>query len=65
MKDVVQRALDGYGRADFTLEEIDISTRADLLSRYETEIPVLMIDGRKIAKFRIMEAELRRKLGIG
>jgi hypothetical protein len=62
MKGLIQRLLQEPGRADFTLEEIDISTSADLLSRYETEIPVLTIDGRKAAKYRITETELRRKL---
>jgi hypothetical protein len=62
MKGLIQRLLQEPGQADFTLEEIDISTSAELLSRYETEIPVLTIDGRKMAKFRITEAELRRKL---
>jgi len=62
MKGLVQRVLQEHGLADVTLEEIDISTSAELLSHYETEIPVLTIDGRKIAKFRITETELRRKL---
>jgi len=55
---------DEQSRGDFTLQEIDISTSAELLSRYETEIPVLMIDGRKAAKYRITETELKRKLNV-
>ena len=44
------------------LEEIDISTDPDLEKRYRLEIPVLMIDGKKIAKYRIGEEELKRAL---
>ena len=59
MKAVVARAI--HGR-EITLEEIDISGDPGLLERYALEIPVLMIDGKKAAKFRITEAELRHKL---
>jgi glutaredoxin len=47
----------------FHLEEIDISTDAALEARYGLEIPVLEIDGKKAAKYRIGEEELRRVLG--
>lgn len=63
MKALVQRVLQESDRADCTLEEIDISTSTDLRSRYETEIPVLTIDGRTAATYRITEAELNTKLG--
>ena len=42
------------------IEEIDISTDPVLMDRYGLEIPVLMIDGKKVAKYRVSEAELRR-----
>jgi glutaredoxin len=41
---------------------VDISNDADLSARYGLEIPVLMIDGRKAAKFRISEEDLARRL---
>jgi thiol-disulfide isomerase/thioredoxin len=44
------------------IEEIDISTDPDLEARYGVEIPVLIVDGRKAAKYRIAEEELRRLL---
>jgi glutaredoxin len=62
MKAVVKATI--HGRK-ITLEEIDISGNPDLLQRYELEIPVLLIDGTKAAKFRITEAELRRRLDAG
>jgi glutaredoxin len=45
-----------------SLEEIDISTDADLEGRYGLEIPVLMVEGKKAAKYRIGEAELVKLL---
>ena len=51
------------------LEEIDISDDPELEALYGTEIPVLMMGGTKVAKFRISEPDLRRALrgatGIG
>ena len=58
MKAIVHRVLGGD--AHTSIEEIDISGDPVLLDRYGLEIPVLMIDGKKAAKYRISEAELRR-----
>ena len=46
-----------------SLDEVDISTDPNLLDRYGLEIPVLLIDGKKVAKYRITEAELRKVMG--
>ena len=61
MKAVIARVT-GEHAVDVTLEEIDISTDADLESRYGTEIPVLLLNGRKVAKYRVTEGELGRML---
>ena len=45
-----------------TLEEIDISTDAELERLYGLEIPVLFVAGKKVAKYRVTEADLRRIL---
>jgi len=45
-----------------TLTEIDISTDPALEALYGLEIPVLMVDGKKAAKYRVAEDELRRLL---
>ena len=45
-----------------TVEEIDISTDPQLESRYGLEIPVLLVDGKKAAKYRVTDAELTRIL---
>ena len=45
-----------------SLEDIDISTDPELLERYGLEIPVLLIDGKKVAKYRIREEELTQAI---
>ena len=45
-----------------TFEEIDISDSAELEAKYGLEIPVLMVDGKKVAKVRISDADLTRLL---
>ena len=45
-----------------TIEEIDISTDAALEARYGVEIPILTIDGKKVAKYRVSESDLRRMI---
>jgi hypothetical protein len=61
MKVIVERVVrDTHEQA--RIEEIDITNDADLEARYATEIPVLLVDGRKAAKYRITEEHLRRLL---
>ena len=59
MKAVVQRAARSV---PLTVEEIDISLDAELDERYGLEIPVLMVNGKKAAKYRVTEEELARIL---
>jgi glutaredoxin len=61
MKTVVQRATRAAAKP-ITIEEIDISTDPALEERYGLEIPVLLIDGRKAAKYRVTEEALTRLL---
>jgi hypothetical protein len=58
MKAVIRRVIgiDAYA----LVEEIDISADPSLLARYGVEIPVLEVDGHKVAKYRITEERLRR-----
>lgn len=42
----------------FALDEIDITTHADLFARYRFEIPVLLKDGMEVARGRITDREL-------
>jgi glutaredoxin len=52
-------------RVPLSLEIIDISSDPALLERYGIEIPVLLIDGKKAAKYRVTMAELERRLRAG
>ena len=61
MKAVVHRAI-GSIQEPITIEEIDISTDPDLEARYGLEIPVLLVNGKKTAKYRVSETELTRIL---
>jgi hypothetical protein len=58
MKNVVRRVMQA-APAPIALQEIDITTDPDLEARYGVEIPVLLVDGKKAAKYRIAEEELR------
>ena len=63
MKATVHRVLSTHSSgASISVDEIDISSDAALLERYALEIPVLLIDGKKVAKYRVSEEELRRLL---
>ena len=60
MKSLVQQVALEHGNV--AVEEVDISNKPNLLSLYELEIPVLTLDGRKIAKYRISREQLIRSL---
>ncbi len=59
MKAIVNRVAQSI---PLQLEEIDISTSQELEDRYGLEIPVLLVGGKKAAKYRLREEELRRIL---
>ncbi len=50
------------GRYAFTLELVDIDRDPALRVEYNWEVPVLLVDGQKIAKYRLDEAMLIRRL---
>ena len=62
MKAVVRRVAKSFPLTPVTIIEIDISTDRALDERYGAEIPVLLVEGKKVAKYRIGEDELRRVL---
>jgi Glutaredoxin-like domain (DUF836) len=61
MKGVINRVQAGHL---FELREVDISGDPELERRYGTDVPVLELDGRKIAKYRIDEKSLRRAVQV-
>ena len=64
MKIVVQRVAQSASKP-VTIEVVDISTDATLEARYGLEIPVLLVNGKKAAKVRVREEDLRRLLRSG
>jgi hypothetical protein len=60
MKAVVRRVIRDF---DVAFDDIDISTDPELERRYGLDIPVLLLDETKVAKYRIGEGDLRRMLG--
>jgi glutaredoxin len=46
----------------FTLEVVDIDRDPALRAQYHEEVPVLLVDGKKIAKYRLDEPMLLRRL---
>lgn len=49
-------------RGGFTWREVDVDTDAELRHRFNDEVPVVFIDGRKAFKYRMDEQEFLRKL---
>ncbi len=45
-----------------SLKEVDVDTDPVLAARYGEQVPVLMLDGRKLAKYHIDAAQVRRAL---
>lgn len=44
------------------LAEVNVETDAALEARYGREVPVLLVEGRRVVRFRTSERELRRIL---
>ena len=61
MKAVVERVVRSSA-LPIAVDEIDVSTNPELETRYGLEIPVLLIEGKKVAKYRVSETELTRML---
>jgi hypothetical protein len=59
MAAVVRRAAAGLSAS---VVERDVREDADLLARYRDDIPVLLLDGREIARHRVTEPGLRAQL---
>jgi glutaredoxin len=59
MKDLVRPVA---ARTGIRLQEVDITGNPQLEADYGLEVPVLLLDGTKIAKYRITEEELTRSI---
>lgn len=58
-RDVVKKVSD---ELSFALNEIDIASSEDLKRRYSDDIPTIFINGKKSFKFKVDEAEFRKKV---
>ncbi|MEP7146219.1 MAG: glutaredoxin family protein [bacterium] len=47
---------------EIDMEEINIEISRDIFEKYKEKIPVLFIEGKMFAKFRLDEQKLRRKI---
>jgi glutaredoxin len=54
-KDVIDRCRE---KVDFTLEVVDISQHPELFERYRNDIPVILLDGKEIARHFVRERKL-------
>ena len=59
MKAVLRRV---QQRVSVSVEEVDISTDGALEQQYGSQIPVLHVDGQFVARYRMSEARLLRRL---
>jgi glutaredoxin len=46
----------------FTYREVDVDASPELKRAFSDKVPVIMVDGREHASFRVDEAKLRRAL---
>ncbi|HUY82606.1 MAG TPA: glutaredoxin family protein [Acidobacteriaceae bacterium] len=61
--DIVKETLmQMQGEADFQWREVDIDADAELQQKYNDEVPVVFIDGRKAFKYRMDARQFLRAL---
>ena len=61
--DIVKETLaQVQGEADFQWHEVDIDADPDLRQKYNDEVPVVFIDGRKAFKYRMDARQFLRAL---
>jgi hypothetical protein len=59
VKEILERV---RARVPFELETVDIDGDAELKRLYDWEVPVVLLDGKKWAKYRVDEAALMKRL---
>jgi thiol-disulfide isomerase/thioredoxin len=62
MKRTVERVVDKTGAAA-RIREINVESDPDLEARYGIEVPVLVVNERKVAKFRVTDEAVARIVG--
>jgi len=59
MKSVVHEVAVG---TPLRVEEIDVDSAPELIEKYGSEVPVLVINGRKAFKYRVTVKKLKKRL---
>lgn len=59
---VKETLMQASGDADFQWREIDIDTDPELRQKYNVEVPVVFIDGRKAFKYHMNRQQFLRAL---
>jgi glutaredoxin len=54
-KDVIERCRE---KIDFSLQVVDISQDPELFQQYQNDIPVILLDGKEIARHFVRERKL-------
>jgi glutaredoxin len=54
-KEVIERC---RAKAEFAIEVVDISQNPELLQRYHDDIPVILLDGKEIARHFVRERKV-------
>jgi glutaredoxin len=61
-----KEAVDVIGRVSgemaFTCKEVDIDASEDLARRFKGEIPTIFLNGKKVFKYKVEEAEFKKKV---
>jgi glutaredoxin len=52
------------GRQDVEVSVVDIDTDPDLVVRYNHDVPVVILNGREVARHRLDESILRARLTV-
>lgn len=61
--DVVKEMLTGVqSEADFRWSEVDIDSDPELRARFDVEVPVVFVDGKKAFKYRVDRRQFLRVL---
>jgi len=60
--EVKQTLLRARAHADFNLREVDIDSDPALRARYDQEVPVVEINGKKAFKYSLTESDFLRVL---
>ena len=62
---LLSQGVGGQADAPFAFREVDIDLDPELRQRYNEEVPVVFLDGKKAFKYRVDPREFRKRLHTG